>query len=208
MKKMFVLFTLLFWCDCGEGRCYVNFFQNVANFEVRPDMKTPSGIRVDSGGYQIDLQILDERIEKMEKCVLDVMAENAAASKETLNSWGCLRWNPYESLRRHCLIIKITAPVFSKCTNWQFISTPGPFGPEPIKADPKLCEAKGLTPTEECPCLWRTLPFNDTVVVAPPPEMRNVPPTSIPAPYLYNVAAIMTSCNNIWFSPFARCLSL
>ena len=175
---------------CGDdlsGRCYQNSYQNVTNYEeVRADVMTPSGIRVDTGGYAVDLATLDARVAKIEACILRMAAESLVLPAEQKKSWQCLREvDPNQELMRDCLVIKVVAPTFSKCSDWQFIGVAAPDG---------LCLAKGITPTDECPCMWRTAIQDDNVVITPP------------AMYLWEVGRIMTSCNNIWFSPFAKCL--
>lgn len=147
---------------------------------------TPSGIQVDTGGYAVDFIALDARIAKIEACIRQVAAESLALPAEEKKSWQCLREaDPNQELMRDCLVIKVVAPTLSKCSDWQFIG---------VAAPDELCLAKGVTPTAECPCMWRTAIQDDNVVITPP------------AMYLWEVGRIMTSCNNIWYSPYAKCL--
>lgn len=182
-----LLFFVVF-CGCSEeNNCYKNAYRDITNLPVSPDKKTPSGIRVDTGGHDVNLAELDRRIANIEKCILDTAKEYGFATRTEMADWQCLSndFTMIEELRRECLIIKIVAPVLSKCSNWQFIG---------IKAPDELCLAKGVTPTPECPCMWRSAIQNENVIVTPP------------ALYLWDIGRIMTSCNNVWFSLFAKCL--
>jgi hypothetical protein len=182
MKKL-VLFIFLLPACAEYSDCYQNFFEDITDFEINPDMATGSGIKVDSGGFDVDLFALDARIGMMEWCITGVMANNPEPDPK----WQCLYRNftGMRRLKRSCLIIKIVPPVYSKCSKWQFIGVPAPN---------ELCRAKGINPTPECPCMWRTAVQDDNVVITPP------------ALYLWEIGRIMTSCNNIWESPFAPCL--
>lgn len=191
MPKLFIaILSIVIFVACGEdssGRCYQNFYQNITNYEVSPDVVTPSGIKVDAGGYAVDLVALDARIAKIEACIQAAAAESLALSAEEKKSWQCLREvDSDQKLSRECLVIKVVTPTFSKCSDWQFIG---------VMAPDEGCLAKGLTPTSECPCMWRTAVQDDNIVITPP------------AMYLWEVGRIMTSCNDVWHSPYAKCLS-
>lgn len=187
MKKL-VLFLLLLPA-CGDPPdCYQNYYQNITNFEVNPDMATESGIRVDSGGFKVDLFNLDVRIGMMEWCIGGIMLNNPHPSPEDLRKWQCLRKNfvGAEKLKRSCLVIKVIPPNISKCTGVENIGVPAPE---------EYCLIKGMQPKPECPCMWRTAVQDDSVIVTPP------------AMYLWELGRVMTSCNDIWKSPFADCLN-
>ena len=180
-----VLLAFLFTACGGEcERCPQNFFADVAVYKVSPDKATPSGILVDSGGFAIDLEELDQRVDRIEACLGRVAAEVASAPAEERAKWQCLR-DPAEGMPRGCLTVKVVPPVLSKCSSWQFIGVPAPDA---------LCEAKGVHPTAECPCMWRSAVFADRVLITPP------------AMFVWDIGRILTSCNNIWYSPFAACL--
>ena len=186
-KSLITIFSIFTFTACGEvssGGCYQNFYQNITNYEVRADTTTPSGIRVDTGGYAVNLIALDARITKIEMCIKQV-AKSLTLSAENKKNWQCSRENLKGELIRDCLVIKVVAPTFSKCSDWQFIGVPAPN---------ELCLAKGVKPTAECPCMWRTAIQDDNIIITPP------------AMYLWEVGRVMTSCNNIWHSPFAKCL--
>jgi len=183
----YIIFCLfLFSCDINRtiDQCYFNYYANVGTWVVNPDKVTPSGIKIDSGGYLIDLEKIDKRIKNIEQCIIEVAKEYERKGFE--NQWQCIRPIKPESLKRDCLMIKIVNPIYSNCgKDWEFIG---------IKAPDKLCEDKGLIITPECPCMWRTAIFQDNVIISPP------------ALYLWELGRIITSCNAIWASEFAKCL--
>lgn len=191
---LFSIFMLcVMVCSCGPTKnCYENnYFSNVSNYSVSPNSSTQSGIQVDVRDVdysKVDLSVLDARIKAIEECLSSVAQENPTITSEQQKAWQCIRSNfSPEPFKRDCLVVKIVDPVYSKCSDQQFISAPAP------KA---LCEAKGLTPTAECPCLWRSAIQNNNVLITPP------------ALYLFDLGRIWSSCNNIWYSPFAKCLTM
>lgn len=189
MWKFFAILIATVFMACGEdsaGHCYQNSYQNITKYEVRAEKITPSGIKVDTGGYAVDLIALDARIAKIEACILRVAVESLALPAEDKKDWQCLREvNTNQELMRDCLVIKVITPTLSKCSDWQFIG---------VVAPDEFCLAKGIAPTSQCPCMWRTAIQDDNVVITPP------------AMYLWEVGRIMTSCNNIWYSPYAKCI--
>lgn len=202
MKYMSVaaIFICKTFIGCGgeeENGGYRNFFDVPAQYkmEANPSMLTPGGIQVDAAGYEINLAILDERVLKIETCILRVMSENPVPDQ----AWQCIPANyKIKPLKRNYLIIKLVPPAPS-CSNWQLL---------PIPAPDEYCIAKKLKPAPECPCMWRTAIQDENIILTPPPETRpDIPPTSVPAPYLWEIGRMMTGCNKIWPSPFVECLS-
>lgn len=192
---------LLFGCaifvddvDISDN-CYDNRLQNVTNFEVITDAVTPSGIHVDTGGHDVDLLVLDVRIARMAVC-LDEIMDGLTISEDSMRELQCLRRKFVAApLKRHCLAVKIVDPVFDACSDWSFIG---------VDADPALCAAKGIEPG--CQCKWRTAVQDENVIVTPPLDTRRgVEQTTPPAPYLWELVRIVTSCNNWAQSPFAIC---
>ena len=211
MEKKYLFFSLIFtWfaTSCQE-ECYWNNYSNFTDYSIEVDSYTPSGIGVDTdrGTFTVDLAALDERINKIESCIHEVMDENPDFDDETTEKGQC--WGegkfyrdvwPFERLRRHCLKIKLVPPVYSECSDWQFIRAT-------VDPDPELCREKGVEPTPTCPCLWRTAIQDENTIISPPPETRSdVDPVSVPAPYLWEIGRMMTSCNYVWYTPFAKCL--
>lgn len=192
-------------CYYPEKICYNNHLENITDYKITPNQKTQSGIKVDTNLISTntppqDLNELDGRIAKIESCIQEVMTEVQNITREQMENWQCLRqhFEP-EELKRQCLVIKFVPPIYSECSDWQFIGE---------NADQQYCESKGLEPNAECPCRWRTAIQDENTIITPPYDTRSkIPPTNPPAPYLWELGRMMTSCNNAWASPFARCLS-
>lgn len=193
MKQKLVL--LIFITGCGDdcrykaGACYNNHFQNITDYCVEPNVRTPSGIKLDTSGYEVDLERLDTRVNEIESCVLDTMQKYSIISDDEQRKWQCLRnsFDPErDKLKRDCLVIKVVDPIYS-CSDWQHI----PDDPEGAR---QICLTEGFMPREECPCYWRTAIQDENVIITPP------------AIYLWELGRIMTSCNGVWQSPFAACL--
>lgn len=207
MKNLLILLVILSAAGCydEDDICYLNYFQNVTDYKVAPDTHTPSGVAVDTGNglYEIDLKELDGRLSKIESCLQDVMEELPDLSKEEIDGWQCIRdgFGKREALKRQCLVIKLVRPVYGSCSDYQMIEAT-------VEPNPSLCEDKGLPPTPDCPCRWRTAIQDENTIITPPEETRpDIAPTIPPAPYLWELGRMMTSCNNVWASPFAKCLS-
>lgn len=201
--KMFtvaaVVLGLLLWffilispfLGCQGNACYINYYEDVSGaFKVAPTKSTPSGVLVDDSEVPaVDMLALDTRIDAMEGCFLAAAKNLPEPTPEQLWNWQCIRNPKYiEPIKRGCITIKVVPPVLSQCqTEYQLL---------PVKADDKLCEAKGLKPTPQCPCLWRTIILHDTTIITPP------------ALYLWELPRAWSGCNNLWFSPFSHCLTL
>jgi len=174
--------------------CYRTYFQPVIYPPpvVTPNVTTLAGFRldVDLVKWNLDLVKLDQRLLAIESCVNEVKGQQQGATVAQLNAWGCPNNRRFEvaPIKKDCLVIKVMDPVPSKCqSEWQLLPAPAPDA---------LCAAKGLKVTPECPCLWRSGTIDDYKVITPPRL------------YLWPVVEIITSCNNLWGSPFARCLML
>ena len=184
--RAIIILTILQGCTIID--CPANLYANITAFDINFDAITQSGIKIDTNNNMVDLGKLDERIDLIESCILK-------KSVTILPSWQCIR-ESQQPLNRDCLGIKIVEPIYSKCSSWQFIGARDSTGQlVGIPAQNELCEEKGLLPTAECPCLWRTTIQNDWTIITPP------------AMYLWEIGRVMTSCNNIWHSDFAECLS-
>ena len=177
---MKALWLFLLLSSCGiEAPCYDGRFENVTHYPVNPNHITASGVKVDDV-FGVDLVVLDERVRKIEDCLVEV-AETVKVMKP---EWECITLPEPKPFNRDCLVIKVVAPIYSSCSDWQFIDALAPQ---------ELCDEKGLTATPECPCRWRTAIQDNNVIITPP------------ALYLWDLVRIYTSCNMIWDSPFAVC---
>lgn len=182
-KIVFFFFFILFFLGGCKESCYENYFQNITEYKINPVYQTPKGIGLDVTDVGIfpELNLIDERVDKIEECILNVT--KSITKIEPI--WQCIRALPVENLKRECIIIKVVQPVYSKCqSNWNLL---------PILAPEQLCIEKGIIPTKECPCRWRSVVQDDNVIITPP------------ALYLWDIVKIYTGCNNFWYSPFAAC---
>ena len=177
MRSILVLSLLLLSCG-PQGECYNNGFSNIIRYEITPDITLTSGIRVDSGGFQIDTGKLQERLTNIDDCIIDVVTNEP----EYMDFFP-----PGEiKLKKDCIVIKVVDAV-AGCSEWQFID---------VLAPESLCRAKGVKPTSECPCRWRTALLDDNVVLTPSDV------------YLWEVVRMHTGLDYIWDTPFAKCAVL
>jgi hypothetical protein len=173
---------------CGpppNQECPTNYYQNLTSYTVNPTQVTKSGISVDSS-YPVDLDTLDTRILQITACIEAISASLVQITEEQRLAWDCLsRELSKGPFKLSCLTIKVVDP-YPSCSEWQLL---------PVPAPDQLCIDKGLTPTPECPCMWRNLVQDDWVIITPP------------ALYIWETGKVITGCNNLWSSPFRSCLN-
>lgn len=205
MNKLFLFLFLFSFSCCSErdSECSSNQFLNITNYKVLPNQVTKSGFKVDTSGLYVDLEKLDERLLKIEKCLQEVYEEFPSITLEQNVTWKCMRLNfsSIDVLPKNCLIIKVVEPIIPnpicKIDGEQFIRGCEKCGP--AYADERGCYEKGMKVSKECPCCWRTAIQDDWVIITPP-KMN-----------LWDVVRMATSCNGFWTSkpcPFVRCALL
>lgn len=176
---------MFLFLGCGDKHCYNNFYNDVAGYTFNPNLITQKGISIESS-FLVDLLDVDDRVQKITNCVANITLLKPIISHEEQIAWQCLsremRLPPYDL---SCIGVKIMKPVENNCSNWQVL---------PVSAPDSLCIEKGIIPTNECPCRWRSLIINDSIVI------------TTPVVYLWDVARIITGCNNVWHSPYAACM--
>jgi hypothetical protein len=180
------LAALLILTGCPEtpiGVCPENFFGTPFSVSFVPNLITKKGLKVDSA-FPVDLDALDARVEKISACIWAISRSKPQITEEERIAWGCLSTTMREDVPLSCISIRVVNPVPS-CSTWQLLPAPAPN---------ELCRAKGLEPTPECPCMWRSLIQDDYTILTPP------------ALYLWDVGRALTGCNNIWFSGYTECL--
>lgn len=149
--------------------CYLNnHYKNITHCQINITDYTDQGIAIDMSGFNINLKEIDRRIDAIEQCFSEVSGYE-------------------EKIKRECLTIKVVVPILSQCSDQQMV---------PVKAPDEFCNNKGITPTKECPCLWRTAIQDNTTIVTPP------------VMYLWEIGRIHFGNNNIWESEYAKCLNL
>jgi hypothetical protein len=160
-------------------------FHGEVSWKVKVDYVTVGGFAVDNDStWEIDNVLLDARAEHIEQCLKEVCKD----APPTEPWWDCNCSHLIASdLKRDCIVVKIVEPIFSRCSDWQFV---------PIDAPQRLCDAKGLEENPECPCRWRWYIQDQNVLITPP------------ALYLYDLVRMHTTCNAMWFVPeLAACAS-
>ena len=187
MRMILFLLAILSIAGCKPD-CYYNAFDDIRPYEFSPDVVTPSGIEVDTSGFPVDLQEIDNQFARAEECLGQLVDRNYTPVSSA-DCWGPIRKLP---LKRHCLALKIVKPKLSQCSEWHFLDRLAPQG---------LCDNKGLEPNPDCPCRWRWATQRDVIIVSPPGHLGK--------PYLYDVVRIHSGCNNYWADPeLSYCASL
>jgi len=190
----------LFLIGCGYCPYEADNYSNPTNYSIDPTLRTPNGIKVDSSNQIVDLNDIDRRTDEVEAC-LGKMFPDGVLPADIVSKSTCL-YNHFDThVHRDCLQVKIPPDWYKGCIdeNWQYCSNVPGCGEEvfPCKVDPALCEAKGFTPTPECPCACRAMiQDNNTIVTAPNMHL-----------YKSELIRLITSCNNIWTSQLDQCWS-
>jgi hypothetical protein len=172
-------------------KCYKNWYSNVhPPVEVTPNLKTPKGILVDTTGVKtkVDLKKLDDRIDAMSVCLMDLMKAKPKLNEKEKQAGNCnldIFDGTKDPIKRDCLIIKVV-PVYKMSANneWQLLNAPAPD---------EVCMEKGLKPTVKHPCMWRSAIQDQNVLITPP------------ALYLWDIVRMATGCNNMWKTHFSKC---
>lgn len=184
--RMFPSWTWMGGCPGPCGR-YLTLASDVTAYEFAATATTAGGISVDAS-INVDLAALERRVRAIDSCVQRQATKIPSMTDKQKLNWGCVgQWQggPIQPLKLDCLRIKVVPSVASKCqSDWQLL---------PDRAPDAACIAKGLHPTADCPCRWRTVLQGDRTVVTPP------------AMYLWPVVQMMTGCSNFWASPLAEC---
>lgn len=186
MKKSLILF--LFLSSCGPEPCYLNFYANFTRYNINPDVTTPFGVQIESGGYEINVQDVDTVFDLTESCLRELAVKNYIPKSE---AW-CIRKLKDAPIKRECIKVKVVDPIFSECSDWHFLD---------IEAPQAQCAAKGLAESLDCPCRYRWSIQDDNNIITPPGHLGFL--------YLYPIVRIVTGCNNPWADPeLSHCASL
>lgn len=171
---------------CGQDFHYNNYYLNVTEYDINPNIVSPNGIRVDTSGFDIDLIELDSHFVHVERCLNDNFP-NQIIPKDTYISAHCLYNTFPDKIYRESIIVKIAPDWTYSCDSSQQVFK--------CNIDPKLCEEKGLISTEECPCRCRGAIQNQNVII------------TTPNMYLLNndLIRLHTGCNYIWVSGLQEC---
>lgn len=179
------LFTILFLFSFGcNNDCPDTYhFKDQTSYEVNPEFTTKNGIAVDPTGQNISPDLIDGLTDEVENCLIEAFGFPPVIPEEVMRDSMCVGETFDLPIHRECLTVKIPDDWLLSCDGSQQLL--------PNIAPRELCEAKGLTPTPECPCRWRAgIQDNQTIVVTP-------------SLYLYKdpLIRIVTGCNNPWGHP-------
>lgn len=194
----------MFGCESDEfGNCERTYWWgNITNYDYPITERTPIlGIAISNQTmYSRDWKLIDERIIRFESDMRNIAY---TLPSELPKEWGCKnnQIDPEKVFDWSCLVIKVIDPVISKCSvmgdpskidEYSWLPEKGwPLELSGVSAPAEGCTDKGLVPTEECPCQWRTLMQDGHVIITPPTI------------YLWNLMTFWTGCQgNMWATPF------
>jgi hypothetical protein len=152
----------LFFFSCGPApKCpdYTCGWYNVYDYEITDTTFTSNKIEIDTTGQDIDLELIDEIVDRTEECLLNVVL----STEEAEDGW-CYRqiYSP-APIKRNCLLIKIPDDWTMSCDGKeQVLKDKAPF---------EGCAAKGFDKDPDCPCRWRAA-IQDTYVIVITPNLR------------------------------------
>lgn len=178
-----ILISLLL-CSCSSSYYRLNFL-NVTNYTINPDEVTSNGVRVDTSGKTVDLVEIDQKITQVENCLKNKYPTGKLPN-EIIKTGQCVNNWFDTNINRAELVIKIAPDFHIGCAGEELF---------PCGVDPKLCEAKGLTPTAECPCECRVaIQDNHAIVVTPNLYLLKA-----------DMIRLQTGCNFIWIPGLQEC---
>ena len=176
-------------------------------YEVTPTLTSPKGVRIDPSNNQVDPAAIDCIIDKVEACLIRKFGNPPVIPADLAQSAYCARTTFSLPIARDKLVLKIPNEIPSHLVglDWQpetrdglgwHLNCDGTQQLLTIAAGDAGCVAKGLTPTNSCPCRWRANMLDDHTIVA------------TPSLYLFPDWLIRwsTGCQNPWGNPvFAEC---
>jgi hypothetical protein len=191
MKKALKATLMLTFAAAVYAGCnavgYVGQFANVTTYGVSPSDRTPEGVVVDASGFKVDLAAIDSHIDKVEQCLRDKYPDGSLPA-DVVKNGHCLSDKFDPVIQRSFLTVKVAPDWHNGCLNEQVF---------PCGVDPKYCEAKGITPTPECPCECRgAVQDNDTIVTTPDLHLFD-----------NDLIRVVTTCNYIWIAGLQECFA-
>lgn len=177
------------------------------SFDVNPTVTTPKGVRVDPSGNEVDAAAIDCIIDKVEACLIKKFGNPAVIPADLAKSASCPHTTFTLPIKREELILKIPDEIPSHLVglDWQpetreglgwHLNCSGTEQLLTLAAGSAGCVAKGLTPTNSCPCRWRANMLDSHTIVA------------TPSLYLFPdwLIRYSTGCQNPWGNAeFAEC---
>ena len=192
-------FVLLLACSCGPtpyvspyfSHHYTDQFPGPYHYDVVPNATTPKGIKVDTSGIDLDLTDtlaqIDTQVDAVEVCLGSTFSRPAVIGTYVSAQAQCDNTTFPLPLIRTDIIVKLAANYVSSCDGTQELL--------PVPAPDALCEAKGVVPTQSCPCRWRVgIELNKYIVVTPDLFLLKD-----------SLIRLTTGCDNPWSPPLAPC---
>lgn len=170
------------------GECVSYAYESQFTYEVTPSFTTDGGIAVDPTGQPVDGDAIDRRTAEVEACLAAEFGSPARIPDDVRAAADCLDDSFALPLARACLVVKVPDDWGISCDGAQQVL--------PARAPGALCLAKGLAPTEACPCRWRAGIQDEHVLVTTPDLHLFKDP----------LVRLATGCNNPWaHAKLARC---
>lgn len=178
---------LLSGCDIIDSiaayQCYNrNIYYHATHFDFKPNKTSPEwGFKVSDSNNEVDPVVLDETTANVAKCVQEEYPKMTIAD---LSTGYCN--NPASLSIKQCLQV-IVPPWHTSCLGEQVFTCSVPDA---------SCEAKGETPTPECPCSCRSIiQGNSTIVTTPNLKI-----------YPQELTELLTGCEWPYGVPIERCV--
>lgn len=158
-------------------------YESQFTYAVTPAFTTPSGIAVDPSGQDVKGETVDAQTAEVEACLAREFGTSPHLPNDVRRAADCLEETFALPIPRDCFEVKVPADWTLSCDGTQQVL--------PSRAPDALCLAKGLVPTDACPCRWRAgLEGGRVVVTTPSFHMFKDP-----------LVRLATGCNNPWAHP-------
>jgi hypothetical protein len=189
-KFGFIVGILIVWglfhmCSCSyDPECVNRSGVNIVPpYKVENVQPTPSGIKVDTSGWDVSLEMVDTVVNSVERCLAQTFPGKIP---KTLRESAWCNFEKVRPLKRDCITIKIPSSCFLSKDESEYLLD--------RKAPEYLCEQKENYEPEHG-CFWRTgIQEDETIVTCPDLYM-------LPDP----IVRYMTSCTTAWEGDLAKC---
>ena len=167
----------------GCAPCYDSYEPNYTNYSVHRTGISSLEYGLDDPKGELDRVRLDKIVEDVKDCVAAVLPLTPQEQQE-----GECMGTPTPEIRS-CLTVKDAPDWHWGCNNQEQL-----FGSAPIAS----CEAKGLTPTADCPCEFRAI-IQDNCTVITTPNMKIL---------AGQLTTLFTGCTNAWTGRLLTCAKI
>lgn len=194
MKNLYFLLFLCFSCKPEITECTNFGDENIyPPYKINVQEVTPSGIKIDTGEQEINLDTVDRLVDDVVSCLNQKFPNGL--TEDVIERASCYNFKPYykwayqiRPLNKDCITIKIPNTWKLSCDGTQQLLD--------RYIDKSACQAKGLNRDfDECPCSWRAgIQEHEVIVTTPDLHM-------LPDP----IVRYMTGCSMIWVGELANC---